>query len=136
MVLGDGSGGGSGSLFNDDQAAETIEDSFLTNRDGTRINWQTVVSVASGIFSVAFFQGLAEFIRGLFETYLINPIQAANGVLTLILDGLWGLAPAVIRGSFDGAARWVEGLGPFAFIGALGIVVLTAFVVARGLNRG
>jgi len=136
MALGDGSGGPTGGLFDDDQAAETIEDSFLTNDEGTRINWKTLVSVASGIFSVAFFRGLAEFIRGLFETYLINPIRAASSVLTLILDGLWGLAPAIIRGAFDGAARWVEGLGPVAFIGGLGIVLLTAYVVARGLNRG
>jgi hypothetical protein len=107
----------------------------LTTNGGTRIDWGTVVAVSSGIFTAAFFRGLADFIRGLFETYVIGPVRAVGTVITFLLNGLFGVAPATVRGSFQAAGQWVEGLGPLAFIGALGIVLLTAFVVARGLNR-
>jgi hypothetical protein len=128
-------------ILNDDAASETVDDAVepssnpLTKNDGTRIDWGTVVAVASGIFSTAFFNGMAEFIRGLFEAYLIRPLRAVGSVAALLLEGLLGAVPATIRGSFQEAGRWVEGLGPFAFIGALGVVLLTAYVVARGLNR-
>jgi hypothetical protein len=128
-------------LLNDDAASETVDDAVepssnpLTTNGGTRIDWGTVVAVASGIFSTAFFNGMAEFIRGLFEAYLIAPLRAVGDLAALLLEGLLGAVPATIRGSFQAAGRWVEGLGPFAFIGALGIVLLTAYVVARGLNR-
>ena len=130
-------------LLNDDAASETINESVdsesssnpLTTNGGTRIDWKTVVAVASGIFSAAFFSGMAKFIRGLFEAYLIGPLRAIGDLVALLLEGLLGAVPATIRGSFQAAGRWVEGLGPVAFIGALGIVLLTAYVVARGLNR-
>lgn len=112
-----------------------MPESPLTTNDGTRIDWGTIVAVSSGIFTAAFFEGLADFIRGLFETYVIGPVRAVGTVITFLLEGLFGVAPTTIRGSFQTAGQWVEGLGPFAFIGALGIVLLTAFVVARGLNR-
>jgi len=108
----------------------------LTTNDGTQIDWKSVVTVSAGIFSTAFFNGMAEFIRGLFEAYLIAPVRAIGEVAALLLEGLLGAIPATIRGSFQEAGRWVEGLGPFAFIGGLAIALLTAYVVARGLNRG
>lgn len=119
-----------------DAAGNSMEEyNPLTTNGGTRIDWKTVVAVASGIFSTAFFSGLADFIRGLFEVFLIKPLTAIAEFVNLLLTGLFLAAPATIRGSFQAAANWLEGLGPLAFIGAVVIVVATAWAVARGLDR-
>lgn len=121
-------GSGGGGAGSDDSG----DGNPLTTDDGTSIDWKTVASVATGVFSGAFFEGLARFIGALFQTYLVKPVEAIGSLLNTLTLGLLGPVPVSIRGAFYEAEAWLQGLGPLAFAVAGLIVVTTAWAFARG----
>lgn len=130
-------GSPSGGSFDDEAASSTIEDAAtaLTNENGTWIRWERLISVAVGFLSTVWFDRIAEVIDSILQAFAIGPVTAVGNVLGGAVTALLGAVPASIRGSFRPAEAFVADSGAFAFLIAVAIITLTAYVVARGLNR-
>jgi|GEM_PF-6370116 len=129
----DGSPSGS---FDDDAAAETVDESLsLTTDNGTWINWGRLLSVAAGFLSTVWYTRIAEFIDSVIQAFAIAPLNALGDVLGGATTAFLGTIPASIRGSFRPAQEFIRDLGPEAFIVALVLVVATSYALSRGLNR-
>jgi hypothetical protein len=130
-------GSPSGGSFDDEAASSTIDDAMdaLTNENGTWIRWERLISVAVGFLSTVWFGSIADFIGSVVQAFAIGPVTAVGDVLGDGVTALLGAIPISIRGSFRPAAEFIRDAGPFAFLIAVGIITVTAYVVAQGLNR-
>jgi hypothetical protein len=130
---------GAGGSIDDETASGTISSSLssdsLTTDGGTWINWSRLISVAIGFLSTVWFTRIAEFIDSIIQAFAIGPVTAVGDILAAATSAMLGAIPVSIRASFQPAASFLREIGPSAFVIAMVIVVATAYVVARELNR-
>jgi hypothetical protein len=103
----------------------------LTTNDGRAIDWKSVVTVSAGVLSTSFFGGLADVISAVLTAVWVRPFETLSAIGVGIVRVLTFPLDATASASWQAATDFVVGLGPFAFVAAVGIVVAVAFVVAE-----
>lgn len=103
--------------------------------DGVRIRFGRVAEVGVGAVIGAVFSGVASLVFALFDI----PIALLSGVtdfLGSLVDVLVGLPTVLVQSGFAAAVPFVLDAGPAGYVVALGIVLLTLYVLSWVVSRG
>ncbi|WP_058997738.1 MULTISPECIES: hypothetical protein [unclassified Haloarcula] len=107
----------------------------LTTDGGTSVDWKSVLMASLGAISTAYFSSAADLIGTFFQSWIIGPASEYATVMEKAV-GLLVQSPGVaVDAAFQQTERFIDGLGIFAFIGALAFVVLMALVLAEARSR-
>lgn len=101
--------------------------------NGTQIRFRELFTAIFGASLLAYFSGVANFILSLADIplQLLDFLAAYLGAVVTVIAGL----PAVIiRDGFAAAIPFVVDAGPAGYFVALGIGLVTLFIVERGVN--
>lgn len=107
----------------------------LTNDDGTSVDWKSVLMASLGAISTAYFSSAADLIRTFFQSWIIGPASEYAIVLEKAVALLVQSPGVAVDAAFQQTEQFIDSLGIFAFIGALGFVVLMALVLAEARSR-
>lgn len=107
----------------------------LTNDGGTSVDWKSVLMAALGVISTSYFSAAADLIGTFFQSWIIGPATEYARVMEKAV-GLLVQSPGVaVDAAFQQTEQFIDGLGIFAFIGALAFVLLMAFTLAEARSR-
>jgi hypothetical protein len=102
--------------------------------DGVRIQFGSVAEVGVGAVIGAIFSGVASLVFGLFDI----PIALASGFadfLGQLVGVLVGLPSVLIDVGFAAAIPFVLDAGPAGYVVAIGITLVTLYVLSWVVNR-
>jgi hypothetical protein len=102
--------------------------------DGMSIRWQALLGSIVGASVLAYFQGVVSTILGLFDI----PIALLSGLANFggrVVTVVAGLPAVIVERGFAAAVPFVVDAGPAGFAAALGIVLVTLYIVEGVINR-
>lgn len=106
-------------------------DPFITD---SGIQWRNLLGTVFGGAVLAYFSGLASIILGIFDI----PIALLSGLASFagdVVTVVAGLPSVIVESGFAAAVPFVVDSGPAGFIVAVGIVLVTLYVVAEVVSR-
>ncbi|MBO4248377.1 hypothetical protein IL252_11185 [Halomicrobium sp. IBSBa] len=101
--------------------------------DGYRLDFGRIAEVGVGTVASAVFTGVVSVILGLADL----PISLLSGLADFLgrFVDVRILAPEVVQAAFASAGDFVRQSGPAGYIVALGIVLVTTYVIAEVVSR-
>lgn len=93
-----------------------------------------IVGVSLGIIVAQFFGDLAELVGTILRLFFIGPVRTATRELSRLFTGLVQPFQFVLPEAFRQTRVSIIGLelGPFAILAGAAIVVVSAYIIARG----
>lgn len=102
--------------------------------DGADVQWQRLARTLVGATFGAFFVGWSSIVLGLADL-VIRPLEWAASFGGRFVEVTASTPARFVEASFTGAVEFLEGTGPLGFVLAVGIVLLTLYVVVRVVRR-
>ncbi|WP_231183504.1 hypothetical protein [Haladaptatus sp. DYF46] len=111
--------------------AETLME-LLTNDDGTSIRLDRLAALVTGIIATAFGDGMANLIEGLFQAFLISPLQGVSGFIRSLTTTVTTGLGDVERGVWSALNSFLRNFGPFAYWVAVLFILALAYLLVKG----
>lgn len=102
--------------------------------NGSDVQWQRLARVLVGATFGAVFTGWASIVLGVADL-VIRPLAWLSSFLGRLVEELVGIPARLVEESWDGALGFVLEFGPFAFVAAIAIVLVTLYVAERVVNQ-
>lgn len=107
---------------------------FFQSEDGVFLDFGRIAEVGIGTIFGAFFTGATSLVLGVVDI----PIALLGGFgdfLAVLVDVLVGVPTLILRGAWADTVPFILDAGIAGFVVALGIVLLTLYILTWGVNQ-
>lgn len=101
-------------------------------RDGDSIDAGSVGVAVFGALTAAFFDGIADIVRAVYESFILTPLDVIADHQTEAVEKLIGIPGQATDAAFASAASFSAEWGVFGYAMAVTIALATAYVLAVG----
>ncbi|MCO8254544.1 hypothetical protein NKF26_12095 [Haladaptatus sp. AB618] len=109
----------------------TLMDS-LTSSNGTSIRLDRLAALLLGIIATAFGEGVANFVEGVFDAFLISPIEGVADFITSVFLSIRVGFNSVSSTVWTTYRSFLANFGPFAYLVAVLLMIAIAFLLVKG----
>jgi len=109
-----------------------IEDLAVTNDEGTGIKFDRLATILAGIFATAWGSSVASLVDGVMTTFVIDPLNGIANFVDRLTETITSGIEAIGTGVWDPLTALIESLGPLAWLAAVVVIIVTAYLVRKG----